>query len=184
MSGPEVRIVGSRTDVAALSRRCPGALVVGAQNGVLARDGATVFVRPVVARMILALAARPGAVISNREMVELLFGERADGGAETLARHYRAFALPALAALGYACEVTSRGLAAWPLTIRAAHRRFAAADSRASLPQARAVNGHFSGREAADGRRGRRSLGMRAGADEKARRRDDEGARRAERGRR
>lgn len=85
--------------------------------GYLARAGMVVKVAPESARMIIALVARPGHIISKDEMIDLLYGEREDGGPEdkTLDAIWMRARI-ALTALGYYCErQMTRGFMARPV---------------------------------------------------------------------
>lgn len=118
MTSPRIRLVIGTHDAAAISRREPGTLVVAPGRGALARGGTEVRAPPEVARLVLALAARPGAIVANAELAALLFGDRADGGPDDAAKvvatywHAARFVFPAL---GYAASAHYRGFTARPL---------------------------------------------------------------------
>ena len=97
----------SRATLARRSRVDPDALFADSTANRLARNGAVVETTRLIVAFVVALAARPGAVLPTAELFDLLYGERADGGpssgsgsVDTLA--YRA--APVLAALGYRVE--------------------------------------------------------------------------------
>lgn len=93
--------------LAARSRRQPDALIVDARGEKLARDGAVVKATRVVIAFIVALAARPGSVVSGEEILDLALGDRPDGGVDYPVQAVNKLvtrASPILAALGYRIE--------------------------------------------------------------------------------
>ena len=102
----------------------PGDLVVWPRQGVVAQDGRVVWVKGDSMLMLLAVAARPRHIIPNREMTELLWGDRPDGGPDRADQSLTAawvMARAALIALGWHAERRmGRGFSAWPVERRSA----------------------------------------------------------------
>ena len=110
----------SRIDrVAERSLASPGDLVVWPRQGVVAQDGRVVWVKGDSMLMLLAIAARPRHIIPNLEMVDLLWGDRPDGGPARADQSLTAawvMARAALIALGWRAErQMGRGFSAWPV---------------------------------------------------------------------
>jgi hypothetical protein len=170
----DVRIVSTRADVARLSRAHPEALIVAPGQGCVARFGRVALAAPDGVRMALALAARPGAIVSATEMTDLLWGDRADGGPEARRSLDAAWSMAKaiFAALGYGSRREhGRGFSAWPIgpdgQNRAGDQAFISGSG--CDRQGRQGKPHDeAGREEADGRRGRRHLGLLPGTAAKA----------------
>lgn len=116
-----VILLAGATDGSArrISEEKPWALVIDVTRGRMARDGVLVELRTVFCRFALALVARPGAIISVDEIVELLWGDHEDGGpdrCDLLVRQYWLSVRMALTALGYGSKAHfGRGFSAWPI---------------------------------------------------------------------
>lgn len=118
-----VIIVGGSNDhdgsVRRRSEQSPEALVVDIRYGWMARAGVHVEIKSHLARFALALASRPGAIVSSEEITEFLWGDRADGGPDRTDRLLIAYwpvVQTALVALGYAAiRHFGRGFSAWPV---------------------------------------------------------------------
>jgi hypothetical protein len=93
-------------------------LFVGINCSRLARAGCVVSVPPQIRTVILALAARPEAIVSSDELIDLVFGDRPDGGPDDASRALKVLlhrARNALCALGYRLEKSGhRGYSARP----------------------------------------------------------------------
>ena len=93
-------------------------LFVGLDATHLARAGCVVSVTPQIRAIVLALSARPNAIVSIDELVDLVFGERPDGGPEGANQTIRVLlhhARSAFSALGYRFERNGhRGYSARP----------------------------------------------------------------------
>src|ERR1700739_544994 len=86
------------------SEQSPEALVVDIRYGWMARAGVCVEIKSHLARFALALVSRPHAIVSSDEIIELLWGDREDGGPERVDRlliAYWPIVRTALVALGY-----------------------------------------------------------------------------------
>jgi hypothetical protein len=113
----QVRIVSAKRGLARRSLREPDVLFVAWDGGALARFGCEVFVPPQVRLLMLALAARPGAMIGAEALIDLVYGDRPDGGPEGAARCLSSLwsaAKMAFAALGYSCARGRRGFCVAP----------------------------------------------------------------------
>lgn len=114
-----IMLTGGKPDAAQRrSAKEPDALVVDIRYGRMARNGVTVELKASAALFALALAARPGAIVTTAEIVDLLWGGRADGGPDNVVNGLSALwptVRGALAALGYASSrVFGRGFSAQP----------------------------------------------------------------------
>lgn len=92
------------------SLKTPGALVVSLLCGELARDGATV-VQPILPRRFLIAVAANG-IMDREQTIDLLWGDRSDGGPIDIMKSLSVVAFQAReagAALGLAIE-TERGI--------------------------------------------------------------------------
>jgi hypothetical protein len=97
----------------------PDTLFVAPVEGFMRRGKVTVKIKGQAMRAALAIAARPGAIVSAEDMIEWEYGGREDGGPER-AKHMMSLALftarAALTALGYATSREGpRGVSARPL---------------------------------------------------------------------
>jgi hypothetical protein len=92
------------------SLRRPGALVVSLLCGELARDGATVVQPTLPRRFLIAVAAN--GLIDRDQTIDLLWGDRSDGGPSDMTKSLSVVAFQAReagAALGLTIE-TERGI--------------------------------------------------------------------------
>lgn len=118
---PNVTLLFFATEnaIADRSERDPDMLFVALRTRYIARGGCVISAHPMVVKLLLAVAARPGTVISSSEMIELLWGDRSDGGpnsAEDFLRQLWRDAHIAFIALGYvATSEYGRGYSARPL---------------------------------------------------------------------
>lgn len=102
------------------SIRHAGCLMVSVTHALAARDGVVVRLPSTPRYIMLALAAARGGLMSEAELMELVFRDREDGGPETL-RIYVAMARTAAAALGLLLDVHwSRGFHLRPIVCQEA----------------------------------------------------------------
>lgn len=105
MTAPNL-IIATRMTVKGMARRSqlsPGALLINVHRPALARDGTVVTTTRALLIYIAAYAGRPGHILSDAEVADLLYGDRADGGpidVRNLLRVNGVDAWPILALLG------------------------------------------------------------------------------------
>jgi DNA-binding winged helix-turn-helix (wHTH) protein len=101
-------------------------LFVGIDAARIARAGCVVSVPPQIRAVILALAARPNAIVSADELIDLVFGDRPDGGPDDASKALKVLlhhARDAFCALGYRLETSGhRGYSARPALFNVGQR--------------------------------------------------------------
>jgi DNA-binding response OmpR family regulator len=96
----------------------PETLFVQPQGSWLARGGCVVHTEPQVLRVLIALLARPGAILPRSELAELLWSDRRDGGPDDAVKAIDGLVLrarAAAAALGCRIDATGRGYCAFAM---------------------------------------------------------------------
>lgn len=121
MTGPDVILLARADDVELRwsSNRRPGTLVVDIMRGKFVRYGVVVEAAGLRARFLLALVVRPRGIVSREEIVEILWGDREDGGPDHARKTLDLYWLSVramMAALGYAAVRSyGRGFSVWPV---------------------------------------------------------------------